>query len=156
MENIGFLSFTSVVCVCLCVYINHKVNWVMAQNTGKINTLIFNCITFIKKKYWIWMNIWSFSLHLRDSGQYVGQPLSSSCKVKETASKETADNMLKLKTDDIWHLEEQFANILVSLAFIQPCNLHLWRLIYIGPMTGPGRKMMNKRVVITAVMEPTV
>ena len=47
------------------------------------------------------MSIWPFILCLRNSEEHVAWPLSSSCKMKEHATKETVDNMLKLKTNNI-------------------------------------------------------
>ena len=50
--NTGFWGFQS--CVCTCIYINHEVSWLVAQNIEKTmsqDMLISNCITFIRKNY---------------------------------------------------------------------------------------------------------
>ena len=47
------------------------------------------------------MSIWPFILCLRNSESCVAWPLSSSCKIKEDATKEIVDNMSKLKTNNI-------------------------------------------------------
>ena len=105
--------------VCLCESqgkLDHYIGNIMFSNM-----LMFNWTTFIKKKHWLRMTLWSFILYRSHREQCVGWPLGSSCKMKEAASRETVDHVFKWKTDqlNIWHLEEQCAHTRVSLAFIQ-------------------------------------
>lgn len=117
--------------------------------------LVFNILHLLTKsiEYWL-VDIHSFP-YLSDRVQRLVWPLRSSWKMKEAVSKEIASNVLKLKIRRFtsWHLEEQFANIWLSLAFIQPWDLHFTKTNLHRHHDRHGDKNGEQKFMIPAVVE---